>query len=192
MSVDEIIKELQNRKAHMQLLREEEEKAAESSRSSNSVQRGGHRAGAGVPRTLYAKNDFCRTKFLVKGDPYVVFGRISAILIKKLKTETVPSKKGKFKIRFSKAENLPEEEQLTEETSKVPESELFQREVAFTVKIMAANEADLGKAVEIKEEEDQESKDLFVGFHRDAISDYDMFMDCYQHVKNEMLSSTAE
>lgn len=190
MSVDEIIKELQNRKAHMQLVRNEEEKAAESSRSSNSVQRGGHRAGAGVPRTLYAKNDFCRTKFLVKGDPYVVFGRISAILINKLGTEPVPSKKGKFKINFNKAESLPkEEEKAAEDAPAVPESELFQREVAFTVKIMAANEADLGKTVEIKKEEDQESKDLFVGFHRDAISDYDMFMDCYQHVKKEMLST---
>ena len=152
------------------------------------MQRGACRAGAGVPRTLYAKNDFCRTKFLVKGDPYVVFGRISAILINKLETEPEPSKKGKFKIKMRKAENLPEEEKTAEDAAKVPESEPFQREVAFTIKIMAANEADLGKTVEIKEEEDQESKDLFVSFNRDAISDYDMFMDCYQHVKNEMLS----
>lgn len=113
------------------------------------MQRGGVRAGAIIPRTLYAKNDFCRTKFLVKGDPYVVFGRISAILIKKFSTVDQPSKKGKFKIRFSKAENLPEEEKTAEDATKVPESEPFQREVAFTVKIMAANEADLGKTVDI-------------------------------------------
>ena len=52
------------------------------------------------PRTLYAYNDFARTKFVVKTDPHATFDMIRDVLRKKYEKEPLVSAKGKFKLKM--------------------------------------------------------------------------------------------
>ena len=58
--------------------------------------------GGGIPRQLYVFNQYCRTKIIVKGDPYAIYESVIGILAKQLGANPVKSNKGKFKVKFSK------------------------------------------------------------------------------------------
>lgn len=112
-----------------------------------------------------------------------MFNRINAMLHKKF-GEPEATKPGKFKIKYNTKATLPGEDE-------------DEREVAFSIKIMAANEADFGKRIVLEAEEDEAdevelpSMDLFVSFQKNATSDHDMFMNCYQDFKKDMLATAG-